>query len=126
MTIFDRIWRGAADAFSKTTGEAAPLHPYSRTWVTILERADHAIWLWNDKYGPLNSSQRDYAGDLICHALVKAGKQSNVGDRYAYFHTELTSLLNHERVHAGFEKRADTLPEHVELGLNRLFQGVTA
>jgi len=123
VTFFERIWRESASAFSKRNGEPVALTPYSRTWKTILERSEHALWVWNDKYGPLTREQRDYAADLICHALSKAGAQEAVGDRYAFFHTELTSLLNHEKVHAGFQRRGQALDDQLEVDV---FESVPA
>lgn len=111
LTVFERIWGAAASVFSKRNGEREPLTPYSRTWKTVVARAEHALWLWNDKYGPLTHEQREYACDLICHALKKAGERAEVGERYAFFHTELDSLLNHERVHEGFRRRAPRVDE---------------
>lgn len=107
MTFFERIYAEAAVVFGKRNGEKESLTPHSRTWRTVIERAEHALWLWNENYGPLTLEQREYAADLIVHALGKAGEQAEVGKRYAFFHTELTSLLNHERVQAGFQKRAE-------------------
>ena len=122
MTFYERVWEQAAATFGKRAGHAETLTPYSRTWRMVNERAEHALWLWNDKYGPLNAEQRDYAGQLIASALAYARRNApSVGETYAFFHTQLTHLLNHERVHAGFQSRAsnatlddallDALPE---------------
>jgi len=73
----------------------------------VIKRAEHAIWMWNEKYGPLSPRQVEYVGDLIVHALKRAGDAPSDGEKYAYFHTQLTSLLNHERVDAGFDQRAE-------------------
>lgn len=122
MSFFDLVWRAAASAFSKRNGSPVALTPYSRTWQTILGRAEHALWLWNDKYGPLTSEQRLYAAELVCHALKKAGEQAADGDRYAFFHTELTALLNHERVHEGFKRREGSDDQTLDIG--DVFQAV--
>lgn len=128
MTLFDRIFREAASTFSKRNGHRQALTPFSKTWTTVIERADHAIWVWNDKYGPLNAKQREYAGDLIAHALQTAGKQPKPGDHYAFFHTTLDSLLNHERVHTGFKSREEGVEVEGEVGemLDNLYAEVAA
>lgn len=129
LTLFDRIFREAASTFSKRNGHASGLTPFSRTWQTVIERADHAIWVWNDKYGPLNAAQREYAGDLICDALRKGGAAPTPGDHYAYFHQRLTTLLNHESVHAGFRRReedVEEMPEEVGGVLDDLYAGIAA
>ena len=113
MTLYERIWREAAETFGKNRGQENPLTPYTRTWRQIIDRAEHALWLWNDKYGPLTVKQRGYAGDLICHALVAAREAPDPGSVYAYFNTRLTSMLNHEVVDLGFKVRADRRDEGV-------------
>lgn len=105
--FYDRVFTEAAETFSVKRGHRHALTPFSRTWRTILERADHALWTWNDKYGPLTREQRAYAAELVCHALTKARAADSAGDHYAHFHTTLTSLLNHETVDAGFKARAE-------------------
>lgn len=111
MTLYERIWREAAETFGKNRGHGNPLTPYTRTWRQVIDRAEHALWLWNDKYGPLTAKQREYAGDLICHALVAAREAPDPGSVYAYFNTRLTEMLNHERAHQGFRARENTDPE---------------
>lgn len=106
MTFNEYVFTCAAETFGKRAGFAEPLSPYSRTWKMVCERADHALWLWNDSYGPLNKEQREYAARLVCSSLEHAREEApTLGDTYAYFHTRLTQLLNHERVKAGFLAR---------------------
>ena len=108
MTFSEAVFTEAAKTFGKRAGHAETLTPYSRTWRTVIERAEHALWLWNDKYGPLSPKQRQYASELVCSALTYAREKApNVGQTYAFFHTQLTHLLNHERVHQGFQQRAE-------------------
>jgi len=107
MTFSERVYAGAAEAFGKRRGHQQSLSPHSNTWRTVIGRAEHALWRWNDAYGPLNEAQRSYAADLVCYALAHAARNApNVAQTYAFFHTELTHLLNHERVQAGFLTRA--------------------
>ena len=108
MTFFEAVWKEAASTFAKRRGFPEALTPHGRTWKTVCARAEHALWVWNDKYGPLNIEQREYAGALVCHALRRARETApSVGETYAYFHTSLTHLLNHERVHHGFTSRSN-------------------
>jgi len=107
LPLFGRIFEAAAITFGKTAGSSESLTPFSRTWRTVNRRAEHAIWMWNEKYGPLSPAQVEYVGDLIVHALKHAASAPSDGQKYAYFHTQLTSLLNHERVDAGFDQRAE-------------------
>lgn len=115
MTVFERIYREAASTFSKREGHGEPLSPYSRTWATVIGRAEHALWMWNEKYGPLSPAQRDYAVHLICDSLKKAREGATAGDHYAFFHQRLTTLLNHETVHEGFRRRGATYESVAEL-----------
>lgn len=108
MTFCERVYASAAEAFGKRRGHGASLSPHSRTWRTVIDRAEHALFRWNDEHGPLNAAQREYAADLVCHALERAARDApNLAQTYAFFHTQLTHLLNHERVQAGFRSRAD-------------------
>jgi hypothetical protein len=107
MLVFEAIWAEAAIVFGKRNGAAESLTPFSRTWKQILGRSEHALWTWNEKYGPLNAPQREYATSLIVHSLKKASEAPSLGMRYAFFNAKLTGLLNHETVHAGFQSRKD-------------------
>jgi hypothetical protein len=115
-SLFDRIWRVAAETFSKGRGHDESLNPYRDDWRKILARVEHAIFLWNDKYGPLNHAQREYAGDIVCYALVNAREAPTPSERYAWFNRALTGSLNHERVDAGFKQRDDGGIEPTFLG----------
>lgn len=111
MTFFEEVWETAAIVFGKKNGEAESLTPFSKTWKQIVGRAEHALWMWNDKYGPLNQRQREHAAVLVCYALRQALDAPDRSGRYAYFNATLTRLLNHETVHAGFLSRQDEVPE---------------
>lgn len=111
MSVFGRVWTEAADTFGVKRGCKEPLSPYGRTWGTILDRSEHAILVWGQKFGPLSPAQWTYCADLICHSLAYARKAPSPAERYAYFHTQLTHLLNHETTQEGFEKRAVAEPE---------------
>lgn len=114
--FYERVWNAAADTFGKKRGHKNPLTPYTRTWRLVLSRADHALWVWNDKYGPLTPAQRDYAAELVEHALVKAQEAPDCNAVYAFFNAKLTRLLNHEKVDAGFKQRAHEGELDEELG----------
>lgn len=122
-SVVTRVMRCAAGVFSKAkTGSA--LSPFSDTWTRIAVYSEHAIWLWNDKYGPLNHDQREYAVELLCHALKDADKAPSVDQRYAFFHSAVTRMLNHERVDSGMKQRA-TRGEPI-LDFDEVFQAVPA
>jgi hypothetical protein len=111
MTFYEVVWAEAAIVFGKKNGEPESLTPFSRTWKQVVGRAEHALWLWNDKYGPLNADQRLYAAQLVTHALRQALLTQVRSERYAFFNATLTRLLNHETVHAGFRaRREETRP----------------
>jgi hypothetical protein len=124
VTFFEIVWAEAAIVFGKKNGEPESLTPFSRTWKQIVGRAEHALWLWNDKYGPLNAEQRVYAAQLVTHALRQALLTQVRSERYAYFNATLTRLLNHETVHAGFQSRKDSTPEIDVVG--DLYEAVAA
>lgn len=107
MTFSERVYTGAADAFGRRLGHPRSLSPHSSTWRMVIARAEHALWRWNDQFGPLNAGQREYAAELVCFALTRAARDApTLQQTYAFFQTELTRLLNHERVQAGFLARA--------------------
>lgn len=111
MSFYEKVWLAAAETFAVKRGHRKPLNPYTRTWRLVVDRAEHALRVWDEKYGPLNRSQWDYAGDLIAHALTQARTAPDCNAAYAYFNTTLTSLLNHERTDAGFTRRATSLDD---------------
>jgi len=127
MTFFEAVWAEAAIVFGKRNGEPESLTPFSRTWKQVVGRAEHALWMWNEKYGPLNPKQRAYAAELVCHALRQALEAPDRSGRYAFFNATLTRSLNHERVHDGFRSRedADIQGEASDLA-DDLFLGVAA
>lgn len=106
-SFYDQVYRAAADTFGKKRGHKNPLTPYTRTWAMVLGRAEHALWVWNDKFGPLNPHQRGYAALLVVHCLQKAQAAPDCNSTYAYFNASLTRLLNHETVDAGFKSRGE-------------------
>ena len=111
MTFFEKVWREAAETFGKQRGFKNPLSPYTRTWRLVVDRAEHALRVWDEKYGPLNRKQWDYAGDLVAYSLKQARTAPDCNAAYAFFNTTLTSLLNHERTDEGFTRRADSLDD---------------
>jgi hypothetical protein len=110
MSFYGEVWAAAAETFGQKRGHKNPLTPYTRTWKIILQRAEHALWVWNDKYGPLNGSQREYATTLVVHSLTRAREAPDCNSTYAYFNATLTRLLNHETVDAGFKSRDEQEP----------------
>jgi len=126
VTFSEAVWQAAADTFGKKRGHANPLTPYTRTWRLVIERAEHALWVWNDKFGPLTPSQRQYATDLIVYSLKKAQEAPDCNAVYAHFITTLVSLINHERTDAGFERRREELPTGAGFDASAVLQDVAA
>ena len=131
LAVFARIGRAASAAFTIRCPHCDRPLPgekevslRSRTWERILKRAEHALHVWDSKYGPLNAAQWEYAGDLITFALEKSAARQDVGERYAWFEQELTALLGHERVHAGFQSRGTERNEEFLESLGEVFEGV--
>lgn len=121
--MFVQLWDAAALAFGKEAGGSKSLTPFSRTWHSILERYEHALWHWNDAYGPLTVEQREYAVQLFTSAIEHAAKAPSYGLRYAYFFSGITSLMNHETVQAGMRRRGAQAELAVELDLGRIGDG---
>jgi hypothetical protein len=107
VIFFHRVWIAAARTFGKRTGHGSTLQPYSDTWKLVIQRAEHALRVWNAKYGPLSAEQWEYAGELVEYALEHAIEAPGPNERYAWFNAKLTMLLNHESVDAGFRRRED-------------------
>jgi hypothetical protein len=105
-SVFGLVWKEAAETFSKRNGHRESLTPFGRTWDQVLSRCEHALRVWDGKYGPLNDAQWDYCAELFVHALKYARSANTPGQMYAYFNTQLTHLLNHEQVAQGFQSRA--------------------
>ena len=119
MTFSVTVWDAAAACFPKLT-------PYGKTWKTVISRAEHALRLWNESYGPLNADQWAYAGSLIAYSLSVAKRDApDYSARYAYFHTSLTGLLNHETVAEGFKRRRPTYASAILSSLPQTFQEAT-
>lgn len=112
VTIHERIWKMAQAAFGKDV---------FKLWVRIEAEADHSIWLWNDKYGPLTFSQREYAADIICRALARAREVGETGHKIALYKTLLRTAKNHENIDLGFKARKDSDgPDN----LDGIFEGI--
>lgn len=119
MSLTQTIWKAAYAAFGKEVYKA---------WPQICDRWEHAVFLWNDSYGPLNPAQREYAGQLVVSALEWAGKHP-AEQRYARFHASLTAKLVHERVVAGFKARREEEGEDAlvdVIDLDNIYESVAA
>jgi hypothetical protein len=115
--MVERIFSAARKSFGNNVYKA---------WPRIIAEAEHALWVvWNPKYGPLNSAQREYALELILYAVGKAQGHPNPYGAY-YYH--LRKLFNHESVDAGFRSREDSGEVQGEVGemLSSLYEGAAA
>lgn len=97
MSLTQTIWKAAYAAFGKEVYKA---------WPQLCERWEHALWVWNDAYGPLCPAQREFAAERIVSALKWAADHP-ADQRYARFNASLSHWLNHERTQAGFKSREE-------------------
>lgn len=112
IVITEQMWAAALETFGKPKVYAA--------WPQIAKEAEHALWVvWNPRYGPLTSDQREYASGLICAAIRKGIGHPNP---YGAFYRWLRSFYNDERVDAGFKARR----EKVETNFGGLLGEVAA
>ena len=89
-------------------------NPASRSHKSLSRRVEHALRVWAEKYGPLTPDQADYADHVLAAALRSAAKEA-AGDRsklFAFAQAQIGRVVNHERVHEGFQRRT----ERVEVG----------
>lgn len=86
-------------------------NPASRAHKSLSRRVQHALRVWAEKYGPLTPDQYEYADTVLEAALRSAAKEA-AGDRsklFAYAQAQIGRVVNHERVHEGFQRRAETV-----------------
>lgn len=84
----------------------------ARTYRALERRCRHALRVWNDKYGPvLSSEQEAYADELLTWAIRDGhARAAAAGARpLQYVQASIGRLVNHERVDAGFKSRAAEL-----------------
>jgi len=78
----------------------------SRTMNAMLARARFALKVWQEKYGPLNPEQHEYANQLLVSAVECGIKYApDEGARRAMVYTWLDRIVNDERGHEGFLRR---------------------
>ena len=80
-----------------------------RSFRLLNRRIRHALDVWDQKYGVLNDAQEAYAGAVLAWA-IRRGRDEAGGDRshlYPYVLHSLGGVVNHEKVDAGFKRRAD-------------------
>lgn len=78
----------------------------SRTMNAMLARARFALKVWNEKYGPMNPEQHEYANQLLVSAVECGIKYSpDDGAKRAMVYTWLDRIVNDERGHEGFLRR---------------------
>lgn len=110
----------AAELFS-----ASVYNPESRTFKSLDRRIAWVVGTWMDRHGPMTDSQRSYMAELLIWALRKAAKDA-AGDKrklYSYALTQISGLINEERVHEGFKRRAAAQADVREL-VSGVLQGV--
>lgn len=119
------------DAFTKPGGfwpdavmEAVAEHvsgsvwnPESRTYKGLDKRICHTISVWRNRYGPLSVEQEKYVAELLVAAVTKAASEAGTDKKklYPFLHSNISYLVNHETVHAGFQKRAAQLVDVTDI-----------
>ena len=86
-------------------------NPASRAHKSLSRRVQHALRVWAEKYGPLTADQYEYA-DTVLEAALRRAAADAAGDRsklFAYAQAQIGRVVNHERVHAGFKRREETV-----------------
>lgn len=71
-------------------------------------RIHFAMDVWNEKYGPLNLEQEQYAAEVLAAAIRSAARDAHRDPRklYPFVYKRLLDAVNHETVHDGFQKRS--------------------
>lgn len=104
--MVEEIWEAADKAFGRPE--------VFKAWPMICRKWEHALWHWNEQFGPLSPKQRDYFVEIVVSCLVWAGCKPQA-QRYASYQASLMAKLNHERVRAGFISRGVEPPASVQL-----------
>ena len=102
----DEVFAAAEAAFGRCVYART-----GRTYQSLDRRIRHALRVWDEKYGPLNPAQNEYAATLLVHAIEKGAREA-AGDRsklYPFVQAGIGRLVNHERVDEGFKARAQTV-----------------
>ena len=87
-------------------------NPTSRTFQSLSRRAQHALRVWNERYGPFTQEQAEYADSVLAAALRTAARDA-AGDRsklFRFAQAQIGRMVNHETVHAGFLRRQNLVP----------------
>jgi hypothetical protein len=89
-----------------------------RTGRALDRRIGHALRVWDEKYGPLSPEQEAYADDVLAAAISRGESEAgrDPAKRYAFVQAQIGRMVNHERVDAGFKRRAVELDVSAELG----------
>lgn len=95
----------------------------SKLRLALDRKIGHAQTVWNRKYGPLNPAQEQYLSSVLCGA-IRSGHADHSGavtsgDRVRavvpFVLAKLDKVVNHEIVHAGFQKRQVVVDMRAEL-----------
>lgn len=83
-------------------------NPESRTFKSLDKRIAWAVSVWQERHGPMTDDQRQYMADILIWALRTTSKEAGEDKRklYSFALTAISSLVNDDRVAAGFKRRA--------------------
>jgi hypothetical protein len=82
-------------------------NPDSKTFQSLDRRVQHALAVWESKYGPFTPAQDQYAGRVLAWAIREGAREarSDPGCLYPYVLNQLAKVVNHEKVDAGMKRR---------------------
>lgn len=97
----------AAEAAYEVFG-ARIFNGQGRSFRSLNRRIVHAVRVWEEKYGALSEAQEAYAGKVLAWAIRRgqAEAASRASAVYPYVLNLIAKAVNHEKVHAGFLRRA--------------------
>lgn len=102
------LWpEGVMDAVAKHVSPSVH-NPESRTFKSLDRRIAWAVGTWMERYGPMTDAQRSYMATILIWAVRNTAREAGGDKRRMYSHllTEISSLVNHDTVAAGFKSRA--------------------
>lgn len=98
------------EACEKVFGGAV-YNPASRTFKSLERRISHALRVWEQRYGPLNAKQLQYADAVLAAVVLAAARDARKDGAsiWAYAQSRIARAIVNERVEAGMKTRRETL-----------------
>lgn len=70
------------------------------------KRIRHALTVWDDRFGPFEPAQQEYAEKVLAAAIRRAAKDAGDEVVYPFLYSGLDRVVHLERVHDGFKNRS--------------------